>query len=158
MKGKEIMIVSGIIIVLLLVIIIGATANKNNDTPVSPQVGEIGQNAQNGGEFSEVTLDGTKVNTSDALSKTKKVDGLEISNIKLVEKNNVSQILADVKNPTSGTKGDFAVSIIVLDKSGKEIANIGGYIDKVNAGETVQLNASATVDFANAYDFKVEKK
>lgn len=157
MKGKEIMIVSGIIIVLLLVIIIGATINKNNDNPVNPQVGEIGQNVSSDGEFTEVMLDGTKVNTSDALSKTKEVDGLEISNIRLVEKDNVSQLLADVKNPTSSTKGDFPVNIIVLDKSGNEIVNIGGYIDKVNAGETVQLNASATVDFANAYDFKVEK-
>ena len=29
----------------------------------------------------------------------------------------------------------------------EEMATIGGYIDKVNPGETVKLSASATVDF-----------
>jgi len=158
MKGKEIMIVSGIIIVLSLVIIIGVKVNQNNDSEyISPQVGANGQE-KSPEEFVEQKLDGTKVNTSETLSKTKQVEGLEVSNIRLTEKNNVSHIVADVKNSTSSEKGGFAVDIIVLDKQGKEIAKLGAYIDKVNPGATVELNTSATVDFANAYDFKISKK
>ena len=54
------------------------------------------------------------------LKKTKTIDGLEISNIRLVENNNVSQVVADVTNPTNGTLGDFPVEIIIKDKTNNE--------------------------------------
>ena len=152
MKSKNVMVVAIIIIALILVVIIGVNMKgKNNGTS------QIGTSSQ-GEEYFEIKPDGTKVNTSNELSKTKKIDGLEISNIQLVENSNLSKITADVKNPTKKTLGDYEVSIIMLDKAGKEIATVGGYIDKVEAGETAKLKASATVDIANAYDFKVVKK
>ena len=157
MKAKELMVVLTIIIILLIVIIVGASGKKENkvDLEQKPEVGEIEENKAE--EFVEVKIDGTKVNTSNELSKTKTIEGLEISNIRLTENGNVSQLIADVKNPTNKTLGDFAVNIIIIDKTGKELAKIGGYIDKVEAGETVQLNSSVTVDVANAYDFKISK-
>ena len=60
--------------------------------------------------------------------------------------------------PKTWLKSNFPVEIIILDKEGNEITRIGGYIDKVKAGEKVELNASATSDFANAYDFDIVKK
>ena len=42
-------------------------------------------------------------------------------------------------------------------KNEKEITTIGGYIGEVNPGESTQLNSSATFDYANAYDFRIEK-
>ena len=159
MKAKELMIVLGIIIVLLIVIIVAVNVNKGNEDEETPQTPEIGVTEENEvEEFVEVQEDGSKVNTSEELKKTKTIDGLEISNIRLVENNNVSQIVADITNPTNETRGDFPVDIIVSDKEGNEITTIGGYIDKVNPGETAQLNASATSDFANAYDFEVVKE
>ena len=158
MKAKELMIVLLIIIVLLIVIIVAVNANKNKgneENTQTPAIGVVEENKVE--EFVEVQEDGSKVNTSEELKKTKTIDGLEISNIRLVENNNVSQVVADVTNPTNGTLGDFPVEIIVKDKEGNEITRIGGYIDRVNAGETVQLNASATSDFANAYDFEIVK-
>ena len=158
MKAKELMIVLLIIIVLLIVIIVAVNANKNKgneENTQTPAIGVVEENKVE--EFVEVQEDGSKVNTSEELKKTKTIEGLEISNIRLVENNNVSQVVADVTNPTNGTLGDFPVEIIVKDKEGNEITRIGGYIDRVNAGETVQLNASATSDFANAYDFEIVK-
>ena len=158
MKAKELMIVLGIIIVLLIVIIVAVNVNKGKEDEETPQTPAVGVTEENEvEEFVEVQEDGSKVNTSEELKKTKTIDGLEISNIRLVENNNVSQVVADVTNPTNGTLGDFPVEIIVLDKEGNEITRIGGYIDRVNAGETVELNASATSDFANAYDFEIVK-
>ena len=158
MKAKELMIVLLIIIVLLIVIIVAVNANKNKgneENTQTPAIGVVEENKVE--EFVEVQEDGSKVNTSEELKKTKTIDGLEISNIRLVENNNVSQVVADVTNPTNGTLGDFPVEIIVKDKEGNEITRIGGYIDRVNAGETAQLNASATSDFANAYNFEIVK-
>ena len=158
MKAKELMIVLLIIIVLLIVIIVAVNANKNKgneENTQTPAIGVVEENKVE--EFVEVQEDGSKVNTSEELKKTKTIEGLEISNIRLVENNNVSQVVADIKNPTNETLGDFPVDIIVKDKAGKEITTIGAYIDKVNPGETVELNASATSDFANAYDFEIVK-
>ena len=157
MKAKELMVVLAIIIALLIVIIIGANMKKESKVDVNqtPKVEVIDENKVE--EFVEVKLDGTKVNTSSELSKTKIIEGLEISNIRLTEKGNVSQLIADVKNPTNKTLGDFPVNIVIIDKTGKELAKIGGYIDTVKAGETVQLSSSVTVDVANAYDFKISK-
>ena len=159
MKAKELMIVLLIIIVLLIVIIVAVNVNKNKgneENTQTPAIGVVEENKVE--EFVEVQEDGSKVNTSEELKKTKTIEGLEISNIRLVENNNVSQVVAEVKNPTNEILGDFPVDIIVKDKEGKEITTIGAYIDKVNPGETVELNASATSDFANAYDFEIVKE
>ena len=159
MKAKELMIALFIIIVLLIVIIVAVNVNKNKGNEENTQTPEIGVVEENKvEEFVEVQEDGSKVNTSEELKKTKTIDGVEISNIRLVENDNVSQVVADIKNPTNKILGDFPIDIIVKDKTGKEITRIGAYIDKVNPGETAQLNASATSDFANAYDFEIVKE
>lgn len=164
MKGKELIIVLGVAIILLVIIIVGANANKGKNleqgetnTPTQSTPNNSQSNTNEAGEFYNVVADGTKVNRSPELSKTKTLDGLEISNIRLSEKGNASQLLADVKNTTSGTLGDFPIKITLVDKEGKELATIGGYIDKVAPGETVEINSSASVDVANAYDFKITK-
>ena len=158
MKAKELLIILLIILFFLIVITIAVNSRDDRESEETPQTPAVGVTEENKvEEFVEVQEDGSKVNTSEELKKTKTIDGLEISNIRLVENNNVSQVVADVTNPTNGTLGDFPVEIIVKDKEGNEITRIGGYIDRVNAGETVQLNASATSDFANAYDFEVVK-
>ena len=161
MKSNGIMIVSIIIIILLIIIILGENS-KNKDEVTIENIDEIisnitGENKEQLGEYEKETLDGTKVNTSDKLSETKTLEGLEISNIKLVENENLSKLTADVKNPTSETLGDYEVKITLIDKDGKELVTIAGYIDKVQAGETVELNASVAVDVANAYDLKISK-
>ena len=51
----------------------------------------------------------------------------------------------------------YEVKITLIDKERKELVTIAGYIDKVEAGDTVELNTSVTVDVANAYDFKISK-
>lgn len=107
-------------------------------------------------KFVEVLDDGSKLNVSDKLSETKTFQNFEISNIQLTSINGESQILADVKN-TGSTKTEVTfIDIVILDKDGNEITTIGGIIGEVEGGETVQLNASATTDFANAYDFEIK--
>ena len=107
-------------------------------------------------EFVEVLDDGTKLNVSDKLSETKTFGNYEISNIQLTENNGQSLILADVKN-IGDTKSEVVlIDITLLDKDGNEIVTIGGIIGDIEPGETTQLNASATTDFANAYDFSIK--
>lgn len=152
MKDKKIWIFIGVLIILIILLLIKRGANNKGGNIINEQ------KIVNEEEFIEVISDGTKVNKSNKLAETKTIDGLEVSNIRLTEKNNMSRILATVKNTTNETKGEYAVKIILLNKVGETIKEIEAYIDKVAPGETVTLNTAATVDFANAYDFKIVKK
>ena len=106
-------------------------------------------------EFVQNLSDGSKLNTSEELQKTKKVDGLEITNIQLREIGGITTLLADVTNTTQSAVKSKIISIDILDKTGNKITTVRGIIDNVEAGAKVQLNASVTADVANAYDFKV---
>lgn len=153
MKDKKFWIAVGVLIILMIFLIVKVKSkgkDKNQDI--------IQENQTKVEEFVNTLSDGTKVNTSNKLAETKIIDGLEVSNIRLTEKNNLSKILATVKNPTTQDKGGYAVTIKLLDKNGDVLKEIEAYIDKVKAGDTVTLNTAATVDFANAYDFTITKK
>lgn len=152
MKDKKVWIfVLVMIVIIVLLLIIKANSNKGGNIIDEQKIAKDE-------EFVEVKSDGTKINTSNKLAETKMIDGLEVSNIRLSEKNNTSRILATVKNTSGVQKGGYAVKIALLNKQGQTIKEIEAYIDKVASGDTVTLNTAATVDFANAYDFTITKK
>lgn len=151
-----------LMLVIIAIIIIAVLVKVKNGRKA--QAGENGTNAgtsigQNGEpeEFVNLSEDGTKVNTSSKLSETKKFENYEISNIKLTAKDGQSLVLADVKNVGEAKTDVTLINIKVLDKEGNEITTIGGIIGDLEAGATTQLNASATADFANAFDIAFEK-
>ena len=152
MKKKEKRMI--LIIVLVGVLIIGGlliwkNGRKNNDEQGINQPKE---------EFVQVLEDGTKLNISNKLKEEKTIKGLKIGNIQLTEQNGQSVLLADVRNEGTQDVEMFLINIILVDKTGKEIATIPGIVSPVKAGATVQLNAGITEDYANAYDFKVEQR
>lgn len=128
-----------------------AQGNKNNGGQTS-QTTEKKEKE----EFVDVLDDGTKKNKSDKLTETKKFGDYEVSNVQLTESNGQSLILADVKNISDKKTELTLVDITLLDKEGKEITTIGGILGEAEPGATVQLNASATADFANAYDISIK--
>ena len=135
---------------LIIIAILVKTRNGKTETVEDTVENEVVE------EFVDVLEDGTKLNTSSKLSETKTFGNYEVSNIQLTEQNGQSLILADVKN-IGATKADVVlIDITLLDKEGNEITTIGGIIGDVEPGQTVQLNASATTDFANAYDFSIK--
>ena len=109
-------------------------------------------------ENAKLVNDYQKLNTSTKMQETKTINGLEINNVQLTSKDNVTTMLATVTNKTSQTAGDFAVKLTMLDKDGKTITEAHGYISKVEPGKSVQLNISKTYDFANAYDYKITQE
>ena len=87
--------------------------------------------------------------------KTKEIDGLEISNISIKEIEGTATIQADIKNISLEEKGGFLIDIILVDNTGKKIDKMGGYIDKVQPNESVELNASGVIIlFDYIYDLK----
>ena len=144
-----------IILIIVAVLIIGGitllTRNKGNEE-------QAGGNETNEPveEFVQVLDDGTKLNTSEELHKTKMLDGLEISDLQLTERGNETVLLGTVRNTTS-TVQTSVFNITLIDKTGSEITTLQAYIEGLQPGASTELNVSTTLDYANAYDFRVSK-
>ena len=162
MKSEEKRMIGILILITILVIIVGIVMSinkgKKDDQGNKVVVGEEERNTEKVEEFVSLQEDGTKVNTSNKLKETKTIDGLEIGKLQLTTKDNVSLILGEIKNVSDTEKGGYPVSFTILDKEGNEIITIGAYMQKLQPGQTGKLDASATFDFANAYDFRIAKK
>jgi len=154
MKKKEKRMILLIILVGAIIISILYMATRPKEVETS---GGEEQQVQNKvtEEFVQVLEDGSKINTSTKLNQTKNANGLEIGNIQLSMVNGETTLLANVKNNTGVDIGVKAIDIVLYDKNANEIVTINGVIGNVKAGESVKLEASTTLDFANAYDFKV---
>ncbi len=145
-----------IILIIVAVLIIGGitllTRNKGKNENQS------GGNETNTPveEFVDVLDDETKLNTSEQLHKTKMLDGLEISDLQLTERENDTVLLGTVKNTTSAVQ-TAVFNITLIDNTGKEITTIPAYIEGLKPGESTELNVSTALDYANAYDFKLSK-
>ena len=154
-----------ILIIVAIVIIAILTGIRNSKNSVKNE-GEngTGNNIENRtenievGEYEQLLEDGTKLNTSEELKKEKEIEGIKITNIQLTEQGGQTVLLADVTNSTEAETDVIGINIIVLDKEGNEIGRIPGAVSPLKPGESKQLNAGITEDYANAYDFRVEKQ
>lgn len=155
-KSEKTLILILIIITIIVTSIYFVLKNKNKTEDIqennSTQIQD--QNKEN----ISVLEDGTKLNISERMKEIKKVEGLEFSDIEITEKDNVTVILANVKNTTNETKKDYIVDIKVFDKNNSEITSLSGYIGEVKPNETIAFKTSATFDFADAYDIIISKK
>ncbi len=151
MKKKEKRMITILIIVAVIIIAIIYFATR-------PSKEEQQKNTTENAtveEFVQVLEDGTKLNTSSKLSEAKNINGLVISNIQLTELNGQCTLLADVVNNSSADTDILLINITLYDKQGNELAVVPGIISPIKVGESTQLNAGITTDYANAYDFKV---
>ena len=157
MKKKEkrmILILLVVLVIAIVAFIISKNANKgnkgteNNTTEENTAVEE----------FVEVLEDGTKLNTSEQLSKTKQVGAYKFENMQLTEQGSQTVLLADVTNTSSSATDLKLVDVTLLDKEGKEIITVGGIISPLQPGAKTQFNTSMTLDYANTYDFKITLK
>lgn len=156
MKGYK------IIIVILVMLIIGAIAtgiillkndnrNEKNDKNTTNEIENISKE-----EFVEMVDDEIKLNISTKLNEPKTINGIEIKNIQLTYKNGMTVLLADITNNSGKDLIDVTeADIILLDKNNDEIITVVASISPTKVGETTQLNTSMTLDYVNAYDFRV---
>ena len=138
-----------IAIVFFAVIIGGNKANKEEQNTTTNEI-------TNEEKYTEQLEDGTKLNTSEEFNNSKTYGNLEISNVQYTSKNGMSVLLADVKNNGTTTHENEIVKITILGDNEEVITEIKTVIGKIEAGETIKLNASITADVANARDYKIE--
>ena len=154
MKKKEKRMI--LILVTFTIIVIGGLLVVRGLTGGKEETQEQGENKAE--EFVQVLEDGTKLNTSGKFSTTRKLDGLEIGNIQLTNKDGASVVLANVTNTTNVATPLMEVTLTLLDKQGNELISLDGLIEPIPAGGTAQMSVGATADYANAYDFTIVKK
>lgn len=154
MKKKEKRLILVLIAILVIVLIIGLFIKKNKNKENEIQ----NQNTATDEKFVQVLEDGTKLNKSSKFNETKNIDGIEISNIQFTYKDGQTVLLADVINNSGKAVDMTLLDIKLLDEQGNEIITVGGIISPMQVGETTQLNASMTMDYANAYDVEITLK
>lgn|SRR5574344_889604 len=153
-KGKK----TGLLVILIIVIVVVTIIISINVKTNKKEEGQATNNTTtNTEEYVQVVNNDIKLNVSNKLQEAKKIDGIEISNIQLTEQGGMTTLLADAKNTTSAAAGDFPVKINLLDKNGNTVVTLNAYIQKLTAGQSAQFSASITFDYANVYDFTVEK-
>lgn len=151
-NSKRNRIIFLLLLLIIVVIVVVVVVNNKNSNENTNQAGEQEQT-----QFYREE-DGEKINTSKKLSETKEFEGLEISNPNLTEIEKNSSFIATLKNNTNSASGEFFLDLKFVDKNNNEIATISCYVDRVEPGQTVELNASATASLANAYDYTVSRQ
>ena len=154
-KRWIILLVAVVIIAIVFFVVItninkGDNGSQNNVT--SQQSVQSGNNEQ----FTTELDDGTKVNTSETFGQTKTYNNLEISNIQFTEKDGQSTFLADVKNNGTTTHEPEIVKITLLDENGNTVAELKPAIERIEPGQTAQINSMISADVTNVKDFRVE--
>ena len=152
MKKKEKRMILILLVVLVIAVVIFVISKNKTGNKENTEENNVVE------EFVQVLEDGTRLNTSTKLNEMKKFEGLEFGNIQLTNSNGQSVLLADVKNTTQAETGLMLVDVTLYDKNGNELGTVGGIISPLKPGESKQFNTSMTIDYANAYDFKITKK
>lgn len=153
-KEKKMIAILVAITVVVIMIAIWMTNAKEPKEEVKRQEAKV----ESTEEKVEVLEDGTRFNTSNKLKETKKINGMEISNFQLTEKDNVTLLLGTVTNTSSEKQGGYPVNVKIIDEQGNEIITVGAYLGELEPGESTQFNTSATFDCVNAYDFSISQK
>ena len=155
MKKKEkrmILILLVVLIVAIIAFVINKNSNKNKENENTAEENNTTE------EFVQVLEDGTKLNTSEQLSKIKQVGNYKFENMQLTEQGSQTVLLADVTNTGSTATDIQLVDVTLLDKEGKEIVTVGEIISPLQPGASTQFNSSMTLDYANTYDVKITLK
>ncbi len=108
-------------------------------------------------QYVSILEDGSKENTSEKLKKDRKFDGLDITNIQLTEKAGITQLTAIIANHSKKVKEECTATITLIDYNGNELTQMKIYVKELQPSESTRLNAKATLDYVNAYDFTIKK-
>ena len=149
-----------IAIIIIAIIVVGTIIYQNNKNTHQEQQQETEQDSlslidMNNTENAKIES-GVKENTSENISKDRKLGNLSITDIKLSAQDGVTSFTATVKNDSNKDFAGGIVKISFTNKDGSNYAELEAYIPEIVAGGTNAINAGTTADIANAYDFTME--
>lgn len=155
-KRKKLYIISIIVVSLAIVVSIYIIRDKNTNNNL-----ENGDNntekINSDVEWVDLAEEGKKINKSEEISDIKEFEGLSLETQQFVSKDSKTEIIIQVTNKTEKDTELQPVVITLLDKEGKEISKLNGIINPTKAGESTNLYISSSLDYVDAYDYKIEK-
>ena len=140
-KNMFIMIGIFVAIVILIVILSVNLFKKKNKI-------EQGSYKDTNIEWVKEWSDGTQVNVSDEIIGPKEFEGLTLQETQLTSNENKTDEDIPIK----------LVVVTLLDKDGNEIVKLNGIINPTKAGEETQTYISSSMNYTNAYSYKIEEK
>lgn len=154
-KGKIFLILVLLLVIVGIVVFLVVTKNKNEDNVEQGEVVGSLDGIPNE-EFAQYNDEGVKVNNSEQFKKEKTFDGFKFSNISLSMINAETTFKAVVTNNSDeDVKECKTFDIIFLDKEQNEFIRLGGIIGSLKKGESTEVFLESSLDYSNAYDFKV---
>lgn len=105
----------------------------------------------------ETKEDGKKINKSEKMVKTKEFEGLSLEKQEFVSKDSKTEISIKVTNNTQQDIPVTPIVLILLDKEGNEIVRLNGIINPTKVGESSKIYIGSSLDYVDAYDFKIER-
>lgn len=154
-QNKGIILICIVAIILIVVILLMQGGKKDKPKGEEQQSTIKNEIIEENVEKKE---DGSEENISKQLKSEKEIEGIKITNIKLVKNGNTTQLIADATNTTNEKIDEQNIIITAIDKNGNSIGEFEASIYMLEAGKTTKLNAGITKDIVNAYDFTVRKK
>lgn len=161
-KEKKVVftLIAIMVIILIVVIIVKQVGGGNDNTNTANMNGTSTTNTTNTANEEKYTTelnDGTKLNNSEELQNVKTYKDLEISDIQVTSKNNVTVIIAQVKNNGTTDFEPEIVKLTLLGENNEEIDVTYPVMPSVEAGGTAQLESTISgSDVANFKDFRIE--
>ena len=138
-----------LILLIVFLLVSGCKSKKNNSIPIIEK---------NNNDNSVTIME--KYNIHNDVISDKSIEGIDITDISVTIKNNVTQVFASVNNTTGNEYYLKGITILAKDENGEILASIPSYIGtKILPGETKYLNSSIDVDLSEAYsfDYEIEK-
>ena len=151
MKRQNMIAVIAIVAIIVIASII--LINKIKGGEENSQTNEVKQE-----ECTVESANGNKVNTSEALKKSREELGYYVSNITLERQDAQTIFKLNLTNQTNADKQGKLVDIVFIGKNGEEEARMALYIRGIKAGESITTQATINNDFTNVYDFKLEER
>ena len=153
------------IFILILILIIVLTIffiTRNNKGKTADNISmEQGTQAQEKGSHSDMLSDGTRINNSEKIAETKYVDDIEISDIQLTEKDNVTELIANITNTSDKNEDGFLITITLFDDKQNEIGKFNDvFVHALKGKESSNLSTSGLFgnDYVDAYELTITKK
>jgi len=139
------LLILGVIFVIAIIIVI-VTVNKNKS------------NAENGDKAAKnietnytESSDGTKVNTSENVSKVKEVGNVKLEQSKIVYSAGTSKLTSKVTN-NGIAKDNLRFKVKFMANDGSVIAEAIGFVGKIKADEVKYIDSYITIDTSNSKD------
>lgn len=151
MKNKKIVVIL-LLIVIIIVLIVLVNNRKSKENMQQVTQNEVTEPT----EYVETLEDGTLKNNSEELKKEKQFGSYAISNLEIIAKENEdATIMLNIENKTQQEQRERDITLVMKDREGKEIAQIGLHLVNIEAQGVRTIEIETIYEVINTYNVEI---